>query len=84
MEGNILIFYFFGFFVILQLLEAAWCLTNIAAGKPEETEALLPSLPLLIAHLGGWQGPMHPFLCEKMSYFLILINIITKIQKKTF
>ncbi|XP_062167468.1 importin subunit alpha-9 [Alnus glutinosa] len=35
-----------------QLLEAAWCLTNIAAGKPEETEALLPSLPLLIAHLG--------------------------------
>uniref|UniRef100_A0A2N9IAJ0 Importin subunit alpha n=1 Tax=Fagus sylvatica TaxID=28930 RepID=A0A2N9IAJ0_FAGSY len=35
-----------------QLLEAAWCLTNIAAGKPEETEALLPALPLLIAHLG--------------------------------
>jgi hypothetical protein len=61
LEGNILIFYFFGFFVILQLLEAAWCLTNIAAGKPEETEALLPALPLLIAHLGGWQGPMHSF-----------------------
>lgn len=39
--------------VILQLLEAAWCLTNIAAGKPEETKALLPALPLLIAHLGG-------------------------------
>ncbi|KAF5737560.1 hypothetical protein HS088_TW13G00445 [Tripterygium wilfordii] len=35
-----------------QLLEAAWCLTNIAAGKPEETKALLPALPLLIAHLG--------------------------------
>ncbi|GLT55780.1 hypothetical protein SLA2020_288720 [Shorea laevis] len=35
-----------------QLLEAAWCLTNIAAGKPDETEALLPALPLLIAHLG--------------------------------
>lgn len=35
-----------------QLLEAAWCLTNIAAGKPEETEALLPALPLLILHLG--------------------------------
>lgn len=35
-----------------QLLEAAWCLTNIAAGKPEETKALLPTLPLLIAHLG--------------------------------
>ncbi|KAF3567266.1 hypothetical protein DY000_02019901, partial [Brassica cretica] len=30
----------------------AWCLTNIAAGKPEETKALLPALPLLIAHLG--------------------------------
>jgi hypothetical protein len=38
---------------MLQLLEAAWCLTNIAAGKPEETKALLPALPLLIAHLGG-------------------------------
>ncbi|XP_059646910.1 importin subunit alpha-9 [Cornus florida] len=35
-----------------ELLEAAWCLTNIAAGKPEETKALLPALPLLIAHLG--------------------------------
>ncbi|GAB4856697.1 Importin subunit alpha-9 [Ancistrocladus abbreviatus] len=35
-----------------QLLEAAWCLTNIAAGKPEETKSLLPALPLLIAHLG--------------------------------
>ncbi|XP_030495518.1 importin subunit alpha-9 [Cannabis sativa] len=35
-----------------QLHEAAWCLTNIAAGKPEETKALLPALPLLIAHLG--------------------------------
>ncbi|PIN10529.1 Karyopherin (importin) alpha [Handroanthus impetiginosus] len=35
-----------------QLLETAWCLTNIAAGKPEETKALLPALPLLIAHLG--------------------------------
>ncbi|XP_027173061.1 importin subunit alpha-9 [Coffea eugenioides] len=35
-----------------QLLEAAWCMTNIAAGKPEETKELLPALPLLIAHLG--------------------------------
>nr|XP_029120288.1 importin subunit alpha-2 isoform X2 [Elaeis guineensis] len=35
-----------------QLLEAAWCLTNIAAGEPEETRSLLPALPLLIAHLG--------------------------------
>uniref|UniRef100_A0A1D1XP33 Importin subunit alpha n=2 Tax=Anthurium amnicola TaxID=1678845 RepID=A0A1D1XP33_9ARAE len=35
-----------------QLLEAAWCLTNIAAGEPEQTRSLLPALPLLIAHLG--------------------------------
>ncbi|CAO2824249.1 unnamed protein product [Amaranthus hypochondriacus] len=35
-----------------QLLEAAWCLTNIAAGQPEETKSLLPALPLLIAHIG--------------------------------
>lgn len=42
------------FLSVLQLLEAAWCLTNIAAGEPEETKALLPALPLLIAHLGGW------------------------------
>lgn len=40
-----------------QLLEAAWCLTNIAAGKPEETKALLPALPLLIAHLGEKSSP---------------------------
>uniref|UniRef100_A0A9I9D840 Importin subunit alpha n=6 Tax=Cucumis melo TaxID=3656 RepID=A0A9I9D840_CUCME len=35
-----------------QLLEAAWCLTNIGAGNPEETKSLLPAIPLLIAHLG--------------------------------
>ncbi|KAL4582384.1 hypothetical protein LXL04_006931 [Taraxacum kok-saghyz] len=35
-----------------QLLETTWCLTNIAAGKPEETRALLPALPLLIAYIG--------------------------------
>ncbi|QCE06201.1 importin subunit alpha-2 [Vigna unguiculata] len=40
-----------------QLLEAAWCLTNIAAGNPEETKALLPSLPLLIAHIGEKSYP---------------------------
>lgn len=35
-----------------QLLEAAWCLTNIAAGEPEQTRSILPALPLLVAHLG--------------------------------
>ncbi|GMH10091.1 hypothetical protein Nepgr_011932 [Nepenthes gracilis] len=40
-----------------QLLEAAWCLTNIAAGKPEETKTLLPALPLLIAHIGEKSSP---------------------------
>lgn len=43
--------------LLLQLLEAAWCLTNIAAGEPEETKSVLPALPLLIGHLGGSFSP---------------------------
>ncbi|KAI4374265.1 hypothetical protein MLD38_012277 [Melastoma candidum] len=35
-----------------QLLEASWCLTNIAAGNVEDPKALLPALPMLIAHVG--------------------------------
>eukprot|EP00252_Welwitschia_mirabilis_P027722 TRINITY_DN9595_c0_g1_i1.p1 TRINITY_DN9595_c0_g1~~TRINITY_DN9595_c0_g1_i1.p1 ORF type:complete len:550 (-),score=123.98 TRINITY_DN9595_c0_g1_i1:368-2017(-) len=35
-----------------QLLEASWCLTNIATGEIEHTRALLPALPFLIAYLG--------------------------------
>lgn len=35
-----------------QLLDAAWCLTNIAAGESEHTKAILPALPMLIANLG--------------------------------
>ncbi|KAJ7546928.1 hypothetical protein O6H91_08G061400 [Diphasiastrum complanatum] len=35
-----------------QLLEAAWCLTNIASGELDQTRAVLPAVPLLIAHLG--------------------------------
>lgn len=58
-------------FVIFQLLEAAWCLTNIAAGKPEETEALLPALPLLIAHLGGWRVPLHSFVLNVKNILFI-------------
>ncbi|KAB1223915.1 Importin subunit alpha-2 [Morella rubra] len=74
-----------------QLLEAAWCLTNIAAGKPEETEALLPALPLLIAHLGG----AHELVCRfpSVSRFKMALNNeqhhvvdidLKEVQKKGF
>ncbi|EPS72639.1 hypothetical protein M569_02116, partial [Genlisea aurea] len=35
-----------------QLLEAAWCFTNMAAGNLYEVDPFLPALPLLIAHIG--------------------------------
>ncbi|KAF6139553.1 hypothetical protein GIB67_015510 [Kingdonia uniflora] len=36
-----------------QLLTAVWCLKNIAAGEPEQTKALIPALPMLIAYIGA-------------------------------
>lgn len=63
---------------LLQLLEAAWCLTNIAAGNPEETKALLPALPLLIAHLGGEWLLWHSF-CMSRNQLIFFIDICIKI-----
>ncbi|GBG65731.1 hypothetical protein CBR_g52325 [Chara braunii] len=40
-----------------QLVEAAWCVTNIASGDSENTVAALAAAPLLIAHLGD-KSPM--------------------------
>lgn len=36
-----------------QLLEAAWCLTNLASGEREEATAVLPAAALLVAHMGA-------------------------------
>lgn len=38
------------------VLEAAWAITNLAAGRHEVVEAVVVSAPALIAHLSGWLG----------------------------
>lgn len=60
--------------LLLQLLEAAWCLTNIAAGEPEETKSVLPALPLLVAHLGGSFSPFC-WLGVDNGFFIPIKNI---------
>eukprot|EP01018_Ginkgo_biloba_P022330 Gb_26272 [translate_table: standard] len=57
-----------------QLLEAAWCLTNIATGELEQTRALLPALPLLIAHLGAYNS--YAFLQDTLSSLTLYSCII--------
>jgi hypothetical protein len=49
-----------------SVLEAAWCLTNIASGDTDQATAVLPTAPLLIAHL---QGRAHPQSCRTISKF---------------
>lgn len=55
-----------------QLLEAAWCLTNIATGDVDQTRALLPALPLLIAHLGGESEKFH-LIAKSVSHIFTVI-----------
>ena len=38
------------------ILEAAWAITNLAAGEHEVVQAVVVSAPALIAHLSGWHG----------------------------
>lgn len=38
------------------VLEAAWTITNLAAGEYEVVEAVVVTAPALIAHLSGWLG----------------------------
>jgi hypothetical protein len=51
------------------VLEAAWCLTNIASGDTDQATAVLPTAPLLIAHL---QGRAHP-----QSWWTILVVLLS-------
>ncbi|KAK9915114.1 hypothetical protein WJX75_004856 [Coccomyxa subellipsoidea] len=38
------------------VLEAAWAITNLAAGQHDVVKTVLVSAPALIAHLSGWLG----------------------------
>ena len=45
------------------MLEAAWCLTNMAAAEHEVAEAVLTAGPLFVALLGGGWGPLLAWQC---------------------